>query len=219
MKITIHQPDFIPWTGFFHKWFTCDLFIIYDDAQFIKGGWQNRDKIMLDNNEYWLSVPVLTKKKLGQAIKDVEINYNVKWQSKHLKTLKNYYGKSKNFSEVIFMIEEAYSKEYKYLMDLNLHLIKRIGDYLGINTPIKFSSEYNLESKKNDRIIDIIEAEHATTYITGTGSKDYLDVALIKKNNIKLVFQNHDEVKKYIKNSNVYLSIIHYLFRNEIKQF
>ena len=62
MKITIHQPDYLPWIGFFHRWFSSDLLIIYDDAQFIKGGWQNRDKILLGRNEYWLTVPVLTKK-------------------------------------------------------------------------------------------------------------------------------------------------------------
>ena len=219
MKITIHQPDYLPWIGFFHRWFSSDLLIIYDDAQFIKGGWQNRDKILLGSNEYWLSVPVLTKKKLGQLIKDVQINYDVKWQIKHIKTLKNYYGNSKNFSDIINIIEEAYSKKHIYLIELNLFLMENIGKYLGIKTPIKFSSNYNLKSKNTDKIIDLINAENGTTYLTGTGSKEYLNESMIKQNNIHLNYQEHDDLKKYIDSENIYLSIIHYLFRNEIKQF
>ena len=219
MKITIHQPDFLPWPGFFIRWSNSELLIIYDDAQFIKGGWQNRDKILIGSNEYWLTVPILVKNKLGQLIKDVHINYNVKWQIKHIKTLYNNYSKSKNFSDIIFIIEQAYSKKHKYLIDLNLNLLENLGEYLNINTPIKFSSDYELKSGRNNKLIDMLKIERAKTYISGTGSKAYLDEELFKTNNIKIVYQNHNYLKKYIENNNFYFSIIHYLFNNQIKLF
>tara|TARA_X000001036_G_C20630176_1_gene786836 strand:+ start:799 stop:1467 length:669 start_codon:yes stop_codon:yes gene_type:complete len=219
MKITIHQPDFLPWPGFFIRWHNSDFLIIYDDAQFIKGGWQNRDKILIGANEYWLTVPILVKNKLGQLIKDVQINYNVNWQIKHIKTLHNNYNKSKNFSEIIFIIEQAYSKKDKYLIDLNLNLLEDFGKYLNINTPIKFSSDYKLKSVRNNKLIDMLKIERAKTYISGTGSKAYLDEELFKNNDIKLVYQNHSDLKKYIENNNFHFSIIHYLFNNQIKSF
>ena len=104
-------------------------------------------------------------------------------------------------------------------MELNLFLMENIGKYLGIKTPIKFSSNYNLNSKNTDKIIDLIKAENGTTYLTGTGSKEYLNESMIKQNNINLNYQENNYLKKYIDSDNIYLSIIHYLFRNEIKQF
>ena len=219
MKVTIHQPDFLPWPGFFQRWSLSDLFIVYDDAQFIKGGWQNRDKILLSREEYWFSVPVITKKRLGQLIKDVEINYNVNWQIKHIKTLYNNYSKTKNFSDVIFIIEEAYSRKDKYLIDLNLNLLENFGKYLKINTPIKFSSDYKLNSRRNDKLIDMLKIERAKTYISGTGSKAYIDVKLFKKNNINLVYQDHNDLINHMNSNKIYFSIIHYLFLDELNSF
>ena len=140
MRVTIHQPDFIPWIGFFHKWKNSDLLILYDDAQFIKGGWQNRDKIKAHDKEQWITVPVITKGKLGQLIKDVDINCKVDWKRNHLNTFKTYYGKTSGFNKVYPAIELIYNKNYKYLIDLNVDMLKMAAKFLNISVPFVFSS-------------------------------------------------------------------------------
>ena len=112
MKITIHQPDFLPWFGFFYRWKHSDLLIIYDDAQYIKHGWQNRDKLLINEREQWLTVPVVTKGKLGQLVSNVMINNTTNWKHKHINTFKTCFGRTPSFSTVFPKIQDVYAKDY-----------------------------------------------------------------------------------------------------------
>ena len=215
MKVTIHQPDFLPWLGFFNRWRQSNLLIIYDDAQFIKGGWQNRDILQIQGKDHWLTVPVITKGRLGQKIKEVEINNETNWQSRHLNTFKTYFGKCKNFKFIITKIEAIYKNEYKKLIDLNMDLLCFVADLLGINTPRKFSSSYSCVSTGTQKIIDLLKADKATEYLTGKASKSYLDEQLFKAENIIITYQELDDVKTAFKMyDNIDFSVIHYIFNS-----
>ena len=123
MNITIHQPDFMPWMGYFHKWMQSDLLVIYDDAQFIKGGWQNRDKIRINGEAKWLTVPVESSGKLGQNINEVQISYKRDWIKDHLNTFNAVFRKSKNFDQIFTLLREIYVKRHSRLFELNISIL------------------------------------------------------------------------------------------------
>ena len=217
MRITIHQPDFLPWYGFFYRWAQSDLLILYDDAQFIKGGWQNRDKLLINGREQWLTVPVVTKGKLGQLINEVKINQTVKWKHKHLYTFKSVFGKTPNFLTVFPLIEDVYAGKYDNLIDLNISLLLLCADLLKIKTKFRLSSEYGFSSNQSEKLIDLLNAENADEYLSGTGSINYIDEKLFEQNNIKLIYQDNKAMINEMYNAeNLYYSIIQCLFQNPL---
>ena len=215
MKVTIHQPDFLPWLGFMQRWRVSDLLIIYDDAQFIKGGWQNRDKIGTRDGDRWLTVPVLTKGKLGQQIRDVEINHRTDWQRQHRNTLQAYFGKTPHFKTIYPAVEGIYARNHRLLMELNMELLQWAAESLGIRTPVVFSSSYGFSTSKTERILDLLDAVGGTEYITGQGSKAYLDESLFKARNLSLVYQEtSDVVRDFDPGDDLPYSVIQYLFNH-----
>jgi len=217
MKVTIHQPDFLPWLGFFHRWAQSDIYIIYDDVQFIKGGWHNRDKINTPNRVIWLTVPVITKGKGHQLIRDVKIANQHNWREKHLKSIRQAYSKSKNFAYYFDTLQETYNKNHKYLIDLNVDLLEFAARDLGIFVPTVFSSEYKLQTKNTERLVDLMIAVSGTIYITGSGSKDYLQTELFEKQNIDVIFQDTEDIKNNYNTNSVGLSILDYFFTKQKK--
>jgi len=215
MKITIHQPDFLPWFGFFYRWKHSDLLIIYDDAQYIKHGWQNRDKLLINEREQWLTVPVVTKGKLGQLVSNVMINNTTNWKHKHINTFKTCFGRTPSFSTVFPKIQDVYAKDYDKLIDFNLALLILCADFLQINTPFKLSSDYGFTSHKTEKLIKLLHAENANAYLTGIGSRNYIDENLFKDNHINLIYQDQNEISDEIKcDSCLNYSIIQYLFNH-----
>lgn len=219
MKVTIHQPDFLPWIGFFHRWAQSDLYIVLDDVQFIDDGWQHRDKINTPNGVIWLIVPVIKKGMGPQLIKDVRINDSQNWQRKHLVTIKQAYGRSRNFNYYFDKLQEVYNKNHNYLIDLNIDLLEFSAEDLGIAVPKVFSSEYKIQIKGTQRLVDLVIAVGGKTYITGTGSKDYLQTELFEEENINVIFQRIEHIKDMYGVKNIDLSILDYFFtKNEGKK-
>ena len=215
MKIAIQQPDFLPWLGFFHKWQISDLLIIYDDAQFIKGGWQNRERIRSGDSEQWLTVPVNTKGRLGQLISEVEISYRNDWIRQHLNAISINYGRSRNYANVFPALQEIYQARFSTLLELNMAFLKRISGFLGISIPVKFASYYHLSSTRTRKLIDMLKEEHATGYITGQGSKDYLEEDLFREEGIAVHYQTAGEVHlayPEVDPGTLGLSVLHALF-------
>jgi hypothetical protein len=214
MRITIHQPDFLPWIGFFHKWAVSDLLIIHDNIQYIKQGWQNRDKIKINNSDKWITVPVITKGRSEQNINEVEIVNNNKWKKTILGTLRTFFSKSKNINEYFSELEEIILKEHKLLIDLNMELIYWVGRKLKIEVPIRFASDNKLDTDKTEKLIELLKAYNADEYYTGLASKDYLNEELFTQNGIKLTYQNIDEISNYypVSNELINYSVIQYLF-------
>lgn len=214
MKVVVHQPDFLPWLGFFHKWAVSDLLVIYDDAQFVKGEWTNRDKIKLNGSDLWLTIPVLTSGKKEQKINEVEIDNRNKWGHKITNTLKTNFSKAKNFKEYFPEVEKIFLSEHKMLFDLNMKLIDWVGSKLKIATPIRFSSEKKSELKSTERLADLLKFYGADEYFTGLASKNYMDEELLLNNGIKIIYQSVNEITRMynISENLINYSIIQYLF-------
>lgn len=185
------QPTYLPWLGYFELIDSCDLFIFLDDVQFIRKSWHQRNKIKTPDGELLLTVPVLTKGKLEQQIKDVSINNDLPWRNKHLGSIKNNYQRAIFYKKYIGSIEDIYSREYADLLTLNMSLIEFIKEQLGIKTKTMLSSQLKAAGDRTGKIINICKACKADTLYDAKGAADILDLNLFKENNIEIIFQEY----------------------------
>ena len=185
MRISIHQPQYIPWIPYFSKIKESDLFIFLDDVDFQKNGLQNRNHIKSSQGKQWLTVPVLQK--LNQKIIDVKIDNSCNWKYKHLQSLKLCYGKSLFFNNYLDDINFIYEQEWQSLCDLNIEIITTMLKWLKISTPIKRSSSSRLEGNGSNLILNICKKYKADTYISGIGGKSYLNIENFLDNKIKVL--------------------------------
>jgi hypothetical protein len=172
--VTIHQPDFAPWLGFFDRWAASDLFVVLDDVQFLRRGWHHRDRIKTANGVRWLTVPVRKKERFDQPINEAKIDNGENWRDKHLKTIAAAYGKAPRFCELFARLEEVYSRGHKLLVELNMDLLGLFVRELGIDTPVVMASNLEVPGSGSRRLADMVEKLGGDTYLTGTGSRDYL---------------------------------------------
>ena len=220
MKISIHQPAYLPWLGYFHRIIHSDLFIYLDNTQFQKGSFQNRNYIRNNNEEILLTVPVLSKKKIDFInIRNLEINNQIKWQNKHLCTIKQSYSKAKNFEKLIKKLEFFYINQYSYLNTFCWEMLNFFLKELEIKTEIvKYSEIKEFNSFKSDLILDICKYFGAETYISGVNGFNYLNIEKFSQNNIIVERQTfyhptYNQVHKGFKKN---LGIIDFMF-NENK--
>lgn len=192
MIITIHQPDFLPWLGFFDRWRRSDLYIVLDDVQYIRRGWQHRDRIKTHQGVKWLTVPVKKKGLYNQRIKDVEINNRENWRRKHLTTIRLAYGKAPEFDRIYPGLREIVSREHELLIDLNMNLLKFCADMLHIDTPFVLSSSFRENSRGTERLVRLVAAAGGAAYLTGLGSKDYLDEEAFHKQGVEVRWRKYD---------------------------
>jgi hypothetical protein len=221
MKVSIMQPIFLPWVGYFKMIKESDLFIFLDDVQFEKKSYQKRNKILINKDEKMITIPVLTKNRFTQNINEVLIDNQRDWKFEHIETLRHNYSKHQYYEENMSYIKKAFSKNFKKLADLDIELIKSITKYLSIDTKFELSSNFKINERKESKLIELLKKVGATEYLTPTRSKDYLgDGKIFKENNIKLNYFNYICEKYEQKNSDKFishLSIIDLLF-NKGKQ-
>ncbi|WP_066634983.1 WbqC family protein [Desulfolucanica intricata] len=188
MIIAIHQPNYLPWLGYFHKMMSCDLFVILDDVIHSKRAITNKNKIKGPQGARLLSIPLANKEVL---IKDVNTLDDGKWYYKHWKSLEACYTRApywKNYKDLFLPI---YANPSVKLADLNLRIIQVIREILNINTPMVYSSDISgLTGKRGTRIINICKYFGADIYLSGTGARSYNDEKEFTKNNIRLVYQD-----------------------------
>ena len=190
MNISIHQPQYLPWLGYFDKIESAESFVLLDNVQFAKGSFQNRNRIRTNDGWIWLTVPVITKGHFRQALNEVEINNKVCWQHKHWQSIKINYNRAKHFKEHGPFLDAVYFKRWDRLVDLNVFITKYILSYLGIERKIYFASHLKIDGNSTDRLINICKCLNADTYLSGTGAYDYIDAAKFTKEKIKLKFQD-----------------------------
>ncbi len=187
--IAIHQPNHLPWIGYFDKMAKSDIFVLFDDVQFPRGkSYVTRNNILGANGQFWLTVPVKNK---GEMLKINEVEIaEENWNKKHWKSIEASYCKSLFFNELKKDFESIYTKKWVKLCELNVELIKKIMKILEIETKIVFSSDVPAKADKNERIIEIIKYFDADTYISGkgSGSQRYIFEEDFEKNDIKLIF-------------------------------
>lgn len=218
MIITGHQPNYLPFLGFFHKIAQADVFAIVDNVQFVKRGtfgWMNRNRIRTKDGWMWLSVPVLTKGKYHQLIIETKINNDLPWGKKHFNAIYHNYHRAPYFKKNIGFFEDIYKRHWDNLNDLNIEIITYIIKELGINIKkIVRCSDLGVEGKATNYVIDICRKLKADTYLSGIHGKDYLDKSLFLKENIKLIYQEfvHPVYKQQFAGFIAELSIIDLLF-------
>lgn len=194
-KVAILQSNYIPWKGYFDLISYVDEFIIYDDMQFTKNDWRNRNKIKTPQGLNWITIPVGSDN--TRRIRDV-IFVNNDWRLKHCKTLEANYSKSPFFEEIFSFIKPILMDEsLNSLTELNVSLIKSICSYLGILTPITYCWDYGLIEGKTERLVDLCEKSKADVYVSGPAAKDYIDQALFDKSKIQLEWFEYPNYSEY----------------------
>ncbi len=217
--VSIHQPEFMPYLGFFHKMAISDTFVLLDTVQFKKNNYQNRNRINCNNAAFWLSFP-LVKHSLHTLIKDIEINYQIFSPEKHLKTIKQHYIKTPYFHALYPEIELIYQKKHQFLKDFNTEFILMMVNKLQIKTEIIKASEMPLSgtaSGGTEVTLEICKSLNATGYISGSGGKSYLDINKYAESNIDVYFQHYNHPKYFQMNTNQflpYLSVIDLYFNH-----
>ena len=176
-SIAIMQPTFLPWIGYFSLLERVDEFVIFDHVQFEKRSWQQRNKIRTHQGEQWLSVPVSSKGKQSQSIKNAEILYDGKRcpLEKIMKSIEVNYKKAPFYNDYSDDLNLILSKKPKYISNLNKSIIRWVCEKLQIVTPCVLSSELDTSGSKADLLVDICRTQKATHYISPPGSQGYLD--------------------------------------------
>jgi hypothetical protein len=172
----IHQPNYIPWLGYFFKIAHSDKFVFLDIVAYSCGSFVNRNSIKTPNGSAWLTIPVVKSGRFGQLVGKVETSNIQPWAGRHLATLQSNYGRAPYFKETLALLEPHYraaTDKRKSLSDFNIEVICSIATYLHINTQFLCASELNVSGHKTELLLDICRAVGATTYLAGTGGKSY----------------------------------------------
>ena len=193
MIVAIHQPNYLPYLGFFDKMERSDIFVIYDDAQFEKGEFQHRNRIRIYHGWKWLTVPVEKKHIPINEIRiknEVTTWKGVKWAVAHFKDIRDNYKDTPYYSEYEKEIKKIYEKRYDKLVELNMKMINFLKKAFDIDTKIVFSSDLGFTSKSTKRLVEIVETLGGDVYLSGPMGRDYLDVLLFENRGIKVEFQD-----------------------------
>ena len=192
MKVAIHQPEFLPWLGFFDKMARVDTYVIFDHVQFKKRYYENRNKLKFQEDFTWVTLPVKSKGKQKQKILDVEISDELNWQRKIFAKINHCasntpYGK-KVIQELQPLIVE---KQYHNLIDFNLSMIKWFRNKFNINTNMLLSSELDVNNfTSSNLVLEVCKKLHAKTYLCGDSGKEYLELQKFKQNHVDIEWQN-----------------------------
>lgn len=192
MRVGIIQSNYIPWRGYFDFIDDVDLFIFYDDVQYTKNDWRNRNKIKTANGLIWLTVPALFKLAENTLIEDVKIDYKKDWVKKHIDSVRFSYSKSPYFKAYADEFFNILNKRFDTISGLNINVITWIMSELDIKTNIKMSSEFNAGGTKTDRLIDILKKAGATSYLSGPSAKSYLEVDKFREAGIVLEYKVYE---------------------------
>jgi hypothetical protein len=196
-KIAILQSNYMPWKGYFDLINLVDEFIIYDDMQYTKRDWRNRNKIKTPQGLKWLTIPVEVKGKYYQKINETKIS-NQAWGENHWMQIVQNYKKTPYFKEYKAIFEELYlNSNEEYLSNINYNFIKVINHILDIKTKIKYSSDFDLVDGKSERLLGICKDCNADIYLSGPAAKGYLDEKLFEEEGIKVQWMDYSNYPTY----------------------
>lgn len=204
MKLACHQPNFVPYLGYFEKINNADVFAFSDTVKYSRGAFFNYNFVMMDGHKHKLTVPV--NRHMESMLKDVLLSNWKRFRTKLLKTLEQCYRKAPYFNTIMPEIARVLDQDYEYMADLNIELVKLVCRLLEIDTKMIRESDLGLTlAEKNQDIVDVCKATGCDVYISGQGGKEYLDLKKFEDNGIEVEFASDDYDK---------LSVLDYLFRN-----
>ncbi len=186
------QPSYLPWLGYFDQYQWADVFVLYDDVQYDRNGWRNRNRILAPYGVQWLTVPVCLKGMGFPLIREVKINGQVKWGQKHLRSLKQAYAKCPFFDEIYPPLEAVIQRRWDSLLELNVEVFRVLVELLGMRWKVVFSSELGVEGRKTKRLVEICRLLGATDYLTGDAARNYLNEEEFEKEGIKVHWHSYE---------------------------
>jgi hypothetical protein len=195
MKCVILQPSYIPWRGFFDQINKADIFVFYDDVQYDKRGWRNRNRIKTPQGSRWITIPVHSAGAQidHTPINQIQISWDQPWNQEHLKALQHSYTKAPYFKQFLPLLEEIYNRHDELLSDFTIHSTIALAKTLGI-TQTKFinSSELNISGTKTDHLISILKRLGADHYISGPSARDYIEGEKFRDSGIFLEYMDYN---------------------------
>ena len=214
-RVAIVQSNYIPWKGYFDLINSVDEFILFDDMQYTRRDWRNRNKIKTPQGSLWLTIPVQVKGKYYQKIRETEIS-DAQWSEQHWKTIVHNYAQAKYFQEYRGVFEELYGGTRESLLgQVNYRFLNTICQLLDIQTRISWSMEYHLIDGKTERLVDLCQQAGATEYLSGPSAKGYIDEMLFEQAGIALRFSDYSgylEYEQLFPPFDHYVSIIDLIF-------
>jgi hypothetical protein len=217
MNCVILQPSYIPWRGYFHQIKKADLFIFYDDVQYDKHGWRNRNRIKTQQGCQWVTIPVYSKGVVekGLPINQVKINWSENWNDKHWRSIQQAYSKAPYFEQYVALLEPFFQQRPEFLADFTIDLTIAIARQLG-NQHTRFirSSTLQAAGTRTDRLIAVLTGVGATHYISGPSARDYIEEDKFKSAGISLEYMQYDypEYPQLYPPYDPFVSIIDLLF-------
>lgn len=175
MIVAIHQPEFLPWLGLIDKIRQADVTVLLDNVQYEKNYFQNRNRVRTADGWAWITTPVRTRGRFGQAINDVEIDYARPWQRKHLRSLVQHYSEAPHFNEFFLEVERIYGETRRLLVDLNIALLEYIVNAFGLRTTLIRASSLPVKGRRSLLLADICATLQAQVYLSGVSGREYLD--------------------------------------------
>lgn len=197
-KVAILQSNYIPWKGYFDIINSVNEFILYDDMQYTRRDWRNRNKIMTRDGGKWLTIPVNNKGKYYQKIKEVTVS-EPNWAEKHWKSICHNYTRAPYFAQYESIIGGLYDQCAKesYLSKINYIFLACICKILGIETKISWSSDYLMKDGKTERLIGLVQAAGGDYYLSGPAAKDYIEEQLFQEAGIELAWMDYSGYPEY----------------------
>ena len=195
-KVAILQSNYIPWKGYFDIIGSVDEFVLYDDMQYTKNDWRNRNKIKTQNGLQWLSIPV-RQESLHQKIHETKIT-DPKWHVNHWKSIAQSYAKAPHFKAYKDQFEALYmNATHEGISEINRHFIDAMCGMLGITTRIRDSREFVLAEGKSERLLALCQELGATTYLSGPAARDYLDESIFHAAGIGVKWMDYSGYQEY----------------------
>ncbi|MCR4394736.1 MAG: WbqC family protein [Dehalococcoidales bacterium] len=188
--VTLHQPNYLPWIGFFSKVSQAECLVVMDSVQYIRRGVTHRNKIKTNYGAQYLTIPI-SKEFSYARIRDIRLPLDKSWQKAHWQSIIHSYGRAKYFDDYREFFESLYySHEFEYLWEFNMHIILYLFKCFGIEVEIIFASELDLDPnlKKTDLIVAILKAVEAKSYLSGPSGRGYLEQEKFRENGIELKF-------------------------------
>lgn len=196
-KVSILQSNYIPWKGYFDIINSSDVFVIYDDMQYTKRDWRNRNKIKTASGIQWLTIPVNVKGKFYQKINQTTIADD-NWGSKHWKILEYNYKKAPYFKSIEENFKNLFiENDSSYLSNVNQKLIQKVLDFLHLDVKILRSEEFHLSGNPSEKLLGICKELKATSYLSGPAAKDYLDVNIFIQENLNVEWMDYSSYPVY----------------------
>lgn len=190
-KIAIIQSNYIPWKGYFDIIAAVDEFILYDDTQYTRRDWRNRNQIKTPQGRQWMTVPVEVKGRQDQKICETRVG-DQEWRRVHWRSLQHNYGKAPHFSTYAGLFERLYLDANEIMLSkINYGFISAVCGLLGIDTRLTWSMDYAAHGSKAERLISLCEASGATHYLSGPSARDYIDPALFSNAGIELEYMDY----------------------------